>query len=135
MLTVRVLLQEPQVLAPNLTDYYESLRNNVMSLLEHVRIPNGSGPLGGALGGALGGPGLAPSLAAQATRGAPSDVRDIPPHFDSYLSKLQTLCEEGAAVGPNAVAMPMGSVVAPMMSPSPSRTLYGAVRSTLPTPI
>nr|CAD7397102.1 unnamed protein product [Timema poppensis] len=31
----------------NLNEYYESLRNNVISLLEHVRLPNGGGPQGG----------------------------------------------------------------------------------------
>ncbi|KAK3919083.1 Myelin transcription factor 1-like protein, partial [Frankliniella fusca] len=96
--------KEPQVLAPprasNFTDYYENLRNNVMTLLEHVRIP------GGCSNSAANGPPHHPY----------SDMRVGlgPEHFDSYLSKLQTLCEEGN-----------GS----------NRTIYGSVRSTLPTPI
>ncbi|XP_068899617.1 myelin transcription factor 1 isoform X6 [Tenebrio molitor] len=48
----------------NLNEYYESLRNNVITLLEHVRLPGG-GP-------------------------APEKIGQE--NFDSYLSKLQTLC-------------------------------------------
>ncbi|KRT80026.1 hypothetical protein AMK59_6562 [Oryctes borbonicus] len=47
----------------NLNEYYESLRNNVITLLEHVRLPAG---------------------AAQEKIGQEN--------FDSYLTKLQTLC-------------------------------------------
>lgn len=48
----------------NLNEYYESLRNNVITLLEHVRLPpNGSSP-----------------------------EKIGQENFDSYLSKLQTLC-------------------------------------------
>lgn len=54
----------------NLNEYYESLRNNVITLLEHVRIPGGGG------GGGGGGPPEKPGHE----------------NFDSYLSKLQTLC-------------------------------------------
>lgn len=109
-------LQEPQLLSrdqlsrgSNLTDYYENLRNNVMTLLEHVRIPSGcSGAVSGQahLQGHLQG-----HLQAHLPY---SDMRVGPEHFDSYLSKLQTLCEEGN-----------GS----------NRGIYGTVRSTLPTPI
>ncbi|KAI4496552.1 hypothetical protein M0804_000362 [Polistes exclamans] len=49
----------------NLTEYYQSLRDNMITLLEHVRIPN-----------APGGP--------QEKMGHEN--------FDSYLTKLQTLC-------------------------------------------
>lgn len=96
--------KEPQVLAPprasNLTDYYENLRNNVMTLLEHVRIPGGCSNSAGNV----------------PTHHPYTDMRVGvgPEHFDSYLSKLQTLCEEGN-----------GS----------NRAIYGSVRSTLPTPI
>lgn len=99
--------KEPQLLpglpglpgrGSNLTDYYESLRNNVMTLLEHVRIPGGCN-------GAV-------SVSGQTH--PYSDMRVGPERFDSYLSKLQTLCEEGNA---------------------PNRAIYGAVRSSLPTPI
>ncbi|CAG9861859.1 unnamed protein product [Phyllotreta striolata] len=55
----------------NLNEYYESLRNNVITLLEHVRLP------GGAAGG----------VPAAAT---PEKIGQE--NFDSYLSKLQTLC-------------------------------------------
>ncbi|CAH2990834.1 unnamed protein product [Chilo suppressalis] len=67
----------------NLNEYYESLRNNVITLLEHVRIPGG----GGAAAGAGGGPGAAPAP-------APPPPGEKPAHdnFDSYLTKLQTLC-------------------------------------------
>ncbi|XP_054289625.1 uncharacterized protein LOC129004934 isoform X1 [Macrosteles quadrilineatus] len=53
----------------NLNEYYESLRNNVITLLEHVRIPNGS------------------------TGGPPEKMTHD--NFDSYLSRLQTLCGSG----------------------------------------
>ncbi|XP_028168058.1 myelin transcription factor 1-like [Ostrinia furnacalis] len=65
----------------NLNEYYESLRNNVITLLEHVRIPGG---------------GTAPVSAAGGTPGAPPPPGpgEKPAHdnFDSYLTKLQTLC-------------------------------------------
>ncbi|XP_050313108.1 myelin transcription factor 1 isoform X2 [Anthonomus grandis grandis] len=48
----------------NLNEYYESLRNNVITLLEHVRLPGG---------------GTQPEKIGQE-------------NFDSYLTKLQTLC-------------------------------------------
>ncbi|XP_061712051.1 myelin transcription factor 1-like protein isoform X8 [Cydia pomonella] len=58
----------------NLTDYYESLRNNVITLLGHVKLPGGE--------------------AAPAAPGGPPPPPDKPAHdnFDSYLTKLQTLC-------------------------------------------
>ncbi|XP_075969320.1 uncharacterized protein LOC142972265 isoform X3 [Anticarsia gemmatalis] len=65
----------------NLNEYYESLRNNVITLLEHVRIPGG---------------GTAPGTTAGGTPGAPPPPGpgEKPAHdnFDSYLTKLQTLC-------------------------------------------
>jgi hypothetical protein len=62
------VFQETQVIGQrnnNLNEYYESLRNNVITLLEHVRLPNGSGGGQEKLGHE---------------------------NFDTYLSKLQTLC-------------------------------------------
>ncbi|KAJ8680065.1 hypothetical protein QAD02_015852 [Eretmocerus hayati] len=59
----------------NLNDYYQSLRDNMITLLEHVRIPGAS-----------------------ATTIAPGPVVTTDHHkvghenFDSYLTKLQTLC-------------------------------------------
>ncbi|CAG4908402.1 unnamed protein product [Colias eurytheme] len=65
----------------NLNEYYESLRNNVITLLEHVKIPGG---------------GTAHVASAPGTPGAPPPpgVGEKPAHdnFDSYLTKLQTLC-------------------------------------------
>ncbi|KPJ01734.1 Myelin transcription factor 1-like protein [Papilio xuthus] len=65
----------------NLNEYYESLRNNVITLLEHVRIPGG---------------GTVPVTNTGGTPGAPPPPvpGDKPAHdnFDSYLTKLQTLC-------------------------------------------
>ncbi|KAJ2952608.1 hypothetical protein O0L34_g6931 [Tuta absoluta] len=73
----------------NLNEYYESLRNNVITLLEHVRIPGGGTvPVTSAAGGGGGGAGA----------GAPPPPAPLagekPAHdnFDSYLTKLQTLC-------------------------------------------
>ncbi|XP_017770794.1 PREDICTED: myelin transcription factor 1 isoform X2 [Nicrophorus vespilloides] len=60
----------------NLNEYYESLRNNVITLLEHVRIP----------GGATGGGGVGPVGA------VPTPEKIGQENFDSYLTKLQTLC-------------------------------------------
>lgn len=61
----------------NLNEYYESLRNNVITLLEHVRIPNHSG--GNNHNTII-------NSATSLERGATQE------HFDSYLSKLQSLC-------------------------------------------
>jgi hypothetical protein len=89
--------QENPIIPPrtnNLNEYYESLRNNVITLLEHVRIPS-----------------------------CPTAI-DKPNHenFDSYLSKLQSLCADG-------------------YSPDENRPIYETVKSALqdftvlPTPI
>lgn len=64
------MFQENQMIlqsrnSSNINDYYKSLRNNVITLLEHVRIPN--------------------------TNGTIPDKGDHE-HFDNYLSKLQSLC-------------------------------------------
>lgn len=48
-----------------MTDYYQSLRDNMITFLEHVRIPNAPG-------------------------GPPEKMGHE--NFDSYLTKLQTLC-------------------------------------------
>lgn len=52
----------------NLNEYYENFRNNVMSLLEHVKMPN-----------------------ANSDRVVGGD------NFNNYLSKLQTLCNSGVS--------------------------------------
>lgn len=58
------LFQETQVTSPrnNLNQYYESLRNNVITLLEQARHPNSN---------------------------QPAPVEKSSEHFDNYLSKLQ----------------------------------------------
>lgn len=61
----------------NFTEYYQSLRDNMMTLLEHVRIPSGAGPVVGPTG-----PG---------TVLVPEKIGSHD-NFDSYLTKLQTLC-------------------------------------------
>lgn len=69
--TFVLYFQENQVIShrnTNLNEYYESLRNNVITLLEHVRIPSGS------------------------SGGPPDKLGPHHEHFDSYLSKLQSLC-------------------------------------------
>lgn len=63
-----ILLQETSTINQrnnNLTEYYQSLRDNMITLLEQVRIPN-----------------------------APGGPQEKIGHenFDSYLTKLQTLC-------------------------------------------
>ncbi|KAK7873481.1 hypothetical protein R5R35_011826 [Gryllus longicercus] len=75
--------KETQVLTQrnnNLNEYYESLRNNVITLLEHVRLPAASG-------GGAGGPGSGGLVG-----GAPGPEKLSHDNFDSYLTKLQTLC-------------------------------------------
>ncbi|XP_042210332.1 myelin transcription factor 1-like isoform X3 [Homarus americanus] len=78
-----------------LTEYYESLRNNVMSLLEHVKLPGGGT--------------------------TPTNDRIGHDNFDSYLSKIHSLCTDNYC--------------------EDSRPLYDSVRSALhdftvpPTPI
>ena len=65
-ISISFSLQENPVISQrtnNLNEYYESLRNNVITLLESVRIPNSQ----------------------------PADKMGHE-NFDSYLSKLQSLC-------------------------------------------
>lgn len=62
---IDLFFQENQVTASrnnNINHYYESLRNNVITLLEHVRLPANNGS------------------------------SEKPEHFDSYISKLQSFC-------------------------------------------
>ncbi|XP_058808292.1 mucin-2, partial [Phymastichus coffea] len=59
----------------NLNEYYASLRENMISLLEHVRIPGSAGAVG---------PGATAVIAPSEKMGHEN--------FDSYLTKLQTLC-------------------------------------------
>ncbi|XP_047527887.1 myelin transcription factor 1-like [Vanessa atalanta] len=62
----------------NINEYYESLRNNVITLLEHVKIPGGG-----------------TASTAPAPGAPPPPVPGVKPahdNFDSYLTKLQTLC-------------------------------------------
>ncbi|KAK4300442.1 hypothetical protein Pmani_027352, partial [Petrolisthes manimaculis] len=79
----------------HLTEYYESLRNNVMSLLEHVKIPGGGTTT--------------------------TNDRISHDNFDSYLSKIHSLCTDNYC--------------------DDNRPLYDSVRSALhdftvpPTPI
>lgn len=57
----------------NLNGYYESLRNNVITLLEHVRMPKANGN----------------NIANAVTSAEGVATHE---HVDSYLSKLQSLC-------------------------------------------
>ncbi|CAO1338452.1 unnamed protein product [Diamesa hyperborea] len=81
----------------NLNEYYESLRNNVITLLEHVRIPPNSTP----------------------------NEKLGHENFDSYLSKLQSLCSSDGQT----------------YCPEDNRPIYETVKSALqdftvlPTPI
>lgn len=100
----KLLFQETQQITQrsnNLNEYYESLRNNVITLLEHVRIPNST------------------------TGGQPEKMAHD--NFDSYLSRLQTLCGSG--------------VEGPGYCDENNRPLYETVKTALqdftvlPTPI
>ena len=69
-----------------LTEYYESLRNNVMSLLEHVKIPGG---------GASTAPAPAANVVTPPTTMSSVDHNRLPhENFDSYLSKIHSLCTD-----------------------------------------
>ena len=67
-----------------LTEYYESLRNNVMSLLEHVKLP----------GGGTAGVNPTGSTCPTATSVVPEHHRLPHDNFDSYLSKIHSLCTD-----------------------------------------
>lgn len=60
----------------NLNEYYQSLRDNMITLLEHVRIPGANQP----------------GSAGTAAMVAPVMDKMGHDNFDSYLTKLQTLC-------------------------------------------
>lgn len=64
----------------HLSEYYESLRNNVMSLLEHVKLP-------GSTTTSMVSTGVSTTMAGDHRLG-PAD------HFDSYLSKIHSLCTD-----------------------------------------
>lgn len=77
------MLQENQFISQrnnNLNEYYERMRNNVITLLEHVKIPGG----GSVPAPTAGAPGAPPAP-------APGE-KPAHDNFDSYLTKLQTLC-------------------------------------------
>lgn len=75
--------------ATKLNNYYESLRTNVMSILGHVRMPNE--PVGSGVGHSSSA--AAMGLAAAGTSSClPDNISQE--NFDSYLSKLQTICTD-----------------------------------------
>lgn len=118
----------------NLNEYYESLRNNVITLLEHVRLPPGGGPPvnGGVPPGhhaAPPGP-MAPNghVSANGPNGNGGMHANMPPgangvninmtsdkigqeNFDSYLSKLQTLCTPDGGYCPSDENRPLYETV------------------------
>ena len=71
-----------------LSSYYESLRSNVMSILGQVKVPCNSNEM------------VDPNMAGFSTK----------ENFDSYLTKLQTICTEN-----------MGEEVKPL--PTPTTTM------------
>jgi hypothetical protein len=133
-------LQENQIISPrtnNLNEYYESLRNNVITLLEHVRIPSNGTSI----------PTTNTSAAQTATISSTAPVtssvtsvtqsggehcgqqhsaneKGVHDNFDSYLSKLQSMCAPTDTY-----------------CPEESRPIYDSVKSALqdftvlPTPI
>ena len=85
--------------ATKLNDYYNSLRSNVMSILGHVGMPNG--PVSAASAGlAVAASGANTSgLSTSHMTGSSGSSAIMPDNisqenFDSYLSKLQTICTE-----------------------------------------
>ncbi|XP_073982760.1 uncharacterized protein isoform X4 [Rhodnius prolixus] len=107
----------------NFNEYYESLRNNVINFLEQARIPGtGTG-----------------SIVGHQQEKAGQE------HFESYLSKLQTLCGSGAGGivgggGPAAQAQTQTTEQPPQPDES-NRPIYETVKfalqdfTVLPTPI
>ena len=122
--------------ATKLNNYYESLRSNVMSILGHVRMPND--PVSAASAG------LAASASGSNTSGltshhmASTGSSSMPDNisqenFDSYLSKLQTICTENMTdEGVNSVGMSShnsSSVGGPPSTKQP--VMYDSVKSAL----
>ena len=65
----------------HLTSYYESLRSNVMSILGHVKVPSDEMHAGAVAAAGV-------CSAGAAVSGPSKD------NFDSYLTKLQSICTE-----------------------------------------
>lgn len=110
----------PSAPRSNLTNYYESLRNNVITLLEHVRIPqNGSQTVPSSVpppiistGGytySHSGPSgtMTPSYGAHPYHQGPHEP------FDSYISKLQSLCVPSDVYGPLDDSRPIYDALKP----------------------
>lgn len=97
----------PPVVSANLNDYYESLRHNVISLLEHVRAPASSGShpipaINARLRGASSSSGPPP---------APLDAMALNnTQFDNYLSKMQAMCAAGSSSPGSGSAVAMQEV-------------------------
>ena len=66
----------------HLTSYYESLRSNVMSILGHVKVPSEEMHAG------------AVAAAGVCSAGAAVSSGPSKDNFDSYLTKLQSICTE-----------------------------------------
>ena len=124
--------------ATKLNNYYESLRSNVMSILGHVRMPNDPvsatsaglavAASGSHTSGLTHGP---PHMASSASSSMPDNISQE--NFDSYLSKLQTICTENMAdEGVNSVGMASHNSSSVGVPPSTKQpVMYDSVKSAL----
>ena len=117
--------------ATKLNNYYESLRSNVMSILGHVRMPND--PVSAASAGlAAAASGTNTShMTSSASSSMPENISQE--NFDSYLSKLQTICTENMTdEGVNSVGVPSHNSSAAGITPSTKHpVMYDSVKSAL----
>ena len=122
--------------ATKLNNYYESLRSNVMSILGHVRMPNdpvsaASAGLAAAASGSNTSGLSGTHMGSSASSTMPENISQE--NFDSYLSKLQTICTENMADdGVNSVGMPShNSSSVGVGSSSKQPVMYDSVKSAL----
>ena len=117
--------------ATKLNNYYESLRSNVMSILGHVRMPND--PVSAASAGlAAAASGTNTShMASSASSTMPDNISQE--NFDSYLSKLQTICTENMTdEGVNSAGVPSHNSTTVGVPPSTKQpVMYDSVKSAL----
>ena len=118
--------------ATKLNNYYESLRSNVMSILGHVRMPND--PVSAASAGlaaAASGTNTSHHMTSSASSSMPENISQE--NFDSYLSKLQTICTENMSdEGVNSVGVPSHNSSAIGVTPSTKQpVMYDSVKSAL----
>ena len=125
--------------ATKLNNYYESLRSNVMSILGHVRMPNdpvsaaSAGLAAAASGSSSSGLVSGAHMGSAASSSMPDNISQE--NFDSYLSKLQTICTENmvddGGVNSGGMSSHNSSGVGGVGSSSKQPVMYDSVKSAL----